>query len=144
MSSGATHSTRLIYDPCAYRQDLKQSTDPLAYQLYAGKYYNCDGCRPEGGKFTDNPLVLVDIESELKLLNRINTNCNNFKHPFCETGNCIGTFDPNLPPYTTPWACERDIVPNNIKKMTHPGYVLPDENQCQQGYPPVNYYSKYQ
>lgn len=128
------HSSKLRYDPCAYKQDLKQSTDPLAYYLYPGQGYNCNGCRPDISLSGHLPgsLQLVDVESELWGLTRINSECTDFKFPNCGAGSCIDTFDRNLPGYISPWACERDITPNNIRKATHPGFEISMDNACQQ------------
>ena len=38
-------SNRLMYDSCAYKQKLGESTSPLNYNLYTGKYENCAKCR---------------------------------------------------------------------------------------------------
>ena len=68
-------SNRLIYDSCAYATEIKESTEPLEYNLFAGKYVNCKQC-PVG----DFPNVLpfgprADTESELWGINRLNTKC---------------------------------------------------------------------
>jgi hypothetical protein len=139
----SAHLSGLRYDSCAYEQDLKQSTDPLSYQLFAGKYYNCNNCQPLTQKTVSGSYSLVDVESELKGLTRINSECTGFKYPNCGTGNCIGTFDPNLPSYTTPWACDRDFTPTNIKKPNHPGFEVVNEDVCQilqTGSQPTHYY----
>ena len=41
-------SNRLMYDTCAYKKKLEESTTPLDYNLYTGKYENCSKCRLEG------------------------------------------------------------------------------------------------
>ena len=42
-------SNRLMYDSCAYEKSLQQSTSPLNYALYTGKYENTAKCRIEFG-----------------------------------------------------------------------------------------------
>jgi hypothetical protein len=64
-------SNRLSYDECAYQKSLKQSTDPLEYMLYTGKYENCAKCRIEFGTVGGNGVSLfsgnlVDLESDLR------------------------------------------------------------------------------
>ena len=68
-------SNRLIYDSCAYQKNLQQSTSPLNYMLYTGKYENCAKCRIEFGVVGGNGVSLfsgnlVDLESELRGQNR--------------------------------------------------------------------------
>ena len=138
----ASSSTRLEYDNCAYKQELRQSTDPMRYQLYSGKYVNCGNICRADKNFPANGIALVDVESELKGINRINSRCNESKHPYYDSEHIIRTNDPRLPPHITPYACERDIVPNNIPKMTHPGFGPMNPNVCDGSYP-VNYYSKF-
>lgn len=64
-------SNRLIYDSCAYQKNLQQSTSPLDYMLYTGKYENCAKCRIEFGVVGGNGVSLfsgnlVDLESDLR------------------------------------------------------------------------------
>ena len=64
-------SNRLIYDTCAYKHNLEQSVGPLAYQLYPGRFENCNKCRIELGTVGGTAVShikgnLVDLESELK------------------------------------------------------------------------------
>ena len=51
---------RLNYDNCAYAKTLQESTSPLEYNLFMGKYENKKQC-PEG-KFTNNlPFVILIV-----------------------------------------------------------------------------------
>ena len=64
-------SNRLSYDSCAYEKTLQQSTGPLDYMLYTGKYENCAKCRMEFGVVGGNGVSLfsgnlVDLESDLR------------------------------------------------------------------------------
>ena len=38
------HSSRLLYDKCAYDDYLSESVAPLLYQLNPERIHNCDGC----------------------------------------------------------------------------------------------------
>ena len=122
-------STRLIYDACAYRKTLQESTSPLGYMLYEGKHENCDKCRQD--KFW-RPFdrEMVDVESDLKNITRPNTKCPQFKYnPACKkSGSCFSTFDNSAPIILAPEVCP--IVHNNIPKMTTPGYSVPSSNIC--------------
>lgn len=69
-------SERLKYDPNTYVRDLKQSTDPLRYQLMPLQANHCQPCRaPDVGYLGGNGVSithqrpLVDVESDLLLLN---------------------------------------------------------------------------
>ena len=64
-------SNRLIYDTCAYKKKLDESTSPLSYHLNPLKYENCQKCRIElgihGGPQTSQIKGnLVDLENELR------------------------------------------------------------------------------
>ena len=64
-------SNRLIYDTCAYKKRLLESTGPLNYSMYTGKYENCAKCRVEFGTVGGNGVSLfngnlVDLESDLR------------------------------------------------------------------------------
>jgi hypothetical protein len=43
---------RLPYDSCAYAKTLQQSTDPLDYNLFRGKFESCEQC-PKGMFISD-------------------------------------------------------------------------------------------
>ncbi len=64
-------SNRLTYDACAYQKSLQQSTGPLDYMMYTGKYENDGRCRMEFGTVGGNGVSvysgnLVDLESDLR------------------------------------------------------------------------------
>lgn len=120
---------RLSYDNCAYGQRLHESVSPLEYQMYDGKYENCDKCVADKFYFRQDP-ALVDVESELRNISRPSTKCNMFKYsPKCKkSGMCTSTFDPSVPVVPAPEVCP--IVFNNIPKQTNPGYIVPSRNVC--------------
>lgn len=123
MNNGS--SNRLMYDKCAYQKKLYESTTPLTYQLYEGRYENCNKCKFENQFW--RPFDLVDIESDLKNLNRPASQCPQFKYqPRKVNGNPVPQQGPVV---FAPDVCP--IVFNNIPKMTNPGYVLPPSNICQ-------------
>ena len=73
-------SNRLIYDDCAYRQNLRQSQGPNAYLLDVVKYENCQKCRVDLGVVSGAAVShingnLVDLESELRGQNRNASSC---------------------------------------------------------------------
>jgi hypothetical protein len=74
-------SSRLKDDTCAYTRALKQSTDPLSYQLEPSKYINSRRCRHQLGLVGGNNVstltgeALVDTESELFNITRQASMC---------------------------------------------------------------------
>jgi len=122
-------SNRQIYDCCDYAQTLKQSVDPLQYNLYFGSGENCSKCIDKKAWFRQDRQI-VDIESELRNQTRPLSRCDFLKYnPNCKTSDsCISTFDPNIPRILSPSLCP--IVYNNIPVQTSPGYTVPSPNIC--------------
>ena len=120
-------SNRLMYDNCAYSKQLHESTSPLNYRLYQGAHENCNKCRHD--KFW-TPYQLVDIETELKIMNRPLSKCDQFKYyPNCKkSAMCLSTSDKSVPVVYAPEVCP--IVYNNIPRQTHPGFKVPKGNFC--------------
>ncbi len=86
-------SNRLMYDACAYKKKLDESTGPFNYTMYPGAYDNCAKCRIELGLVGGNVTNLlptgnmVDIESDLHGTTRPLSDCPDRKfHPQCR--NC--------------------------------------------------------
>ena len=102
--------TGLDYDKCAYAKELQESTTPLEYNLFKGKYINCKKC-PD---YTNNLDfgVKVGIENELRNIDRYASKCPSKK------------YDPSKPfkgaKTTNPHICER--IPSGLQKPTGPGY----------------------
>ena len=104
-------SNRLMYDRCAYATEIKESTEPLEYNLFLGKYENCKQC-PVG----DHPNVLpfgpkAVVESELWGLTRPASDCPEKK--FIANSD----FKYKLP-FSPPEMCQSiyGITPNNLIK----------------------------
>jgi hypothetical protein len=62
---------RKMYDSASYQVALEDSTKPLDYMLFTGKYENCAKCRIELGTLGGNGVSmfsgnLVDLESNLR------------------------------------------------------------------------------
>lgn len=94
---------KIKYDQCAYTQSLKESTTPLEYNLFKGKYENCQSCTQ-----TNLPNIIqfgakVDIENELFGLNKPFTKCVNDKN-----------FQTNTNIVINPLLCEHNITPSNM------------------------------
>ena len=128
--------TRRMYDGCAYQQDSKQSTDPLELILDVTKYVHCNNiCKP-ANEYPPNAALLVDVESSLWGIDKLASDCDTTKHPFCGPNGCLLTKDPRVPPHITPYACERGgpndraVITTNMKMPQHPGFRVPDTNIC--------------
>jgi hypothetical protein len=122
-------SNRQVYDCCKYAQDLKQSVDPLQYNLYFGAQENCSKCIDNKAWFRQDKEV-VDVESELWNITRPLSDCDQYKYnPNCQTSDsCISTFADGVPRILSPSLCP--IVYNNIPRQTSPGYTVPNPNIC--------------
>ena len=79
-------SSRLKDDTCAYMRSVRQSTDPLSYQLEPAKYINSRRCRHTLGLLGGNNVStltsepLVDTESELFNITRPASTCPTMKY----------------------------------------------------------------
>ena len=82
-------SNRLMYDTCAYKKELDQSTGSLSYLLNPMKYENCNKCRMELGLVGGSAVSqirgnLVDLENDLRGSTRTNSRCPSKKYiPNC-------------------------------------------------------------
>lgn len=85
---------RLPYDSCAYAKTLQQSTDPLDYNLYKGKFESCDNC-PKGLYTNDLDFgIRTDVESDLKGQVRVGSKCDGEKFP--KNSNTTAEFTPMI------------------------------------------------
>ena len=105
-------SNRLIYDRCAYATEIKESTEPLEYNLFVGKYENCTQCPV--GKYPNilpfGPKTVT--ESQLLGLPRANSKCPGEKYQMDSQFNNV--------PLSAARMCESIyyITPNNLEKPT--------------------------
>ena len=72
--------TRQKYGSCATKKHIEESTGILSYLLDPNRYYNCNPCRIERGVVGGNNVSLyggnlVDLDSDLRGLTRVNTHC---------------------------------------------------------------------
>jgi hypothetical protein len=106
---------RLKYDNCAYSKELQESTSPLEYQLFRGKFENCKQCPV--GSYTNNLEfgAKTSVESELFGLTRQESKCPDKK------------FNPKNPgpkaDYSPPQMCQSiyHITPTNMKMPSSNG-----------------------
>jgi hypothetical protein len=128
--------TRLMYDNCALQQDTKQSTDQLELIMDPTKYVHCNNiCKPSR-EYPPNAALLVDVESSLWGIDKIDSKCDSAKYPFCGPNGCLLSDDQRIAPHITPYACnwghvgEKAVITTNMKMPTNPGYTLPPTNPC--------------
>ncbi len=88
---------RLQYDACAYAKELQQSTDPLEYNLFRGKYETCTVCPVNEGPNNLDFGVRSDVESDLKGQIRLGSKCDGDKYP---------TFASPSVQFTPPTVCQ--------------------------------------
>lgn len=113
--------SRLSYDSCAYSKSMQQSTDPLDYYLYKGKFEACEKCSV--GDFTNNLDFgsRSDIESELKGQTRIGSKCQSDKF---QANNTINV------PFTPALMCQNNLTQINTGYPSVPASPLirPQDN----------------
>jgi len=106
---------RLRYDNCAYAKELQESTSPLEWMLYKGKFENKETCPV--GDFT-NVLEFgkrADVESDLWGVIRQDSKCPEKK------------YDPSkskAEDFTPPRVCDNIyyITPTNMKMPSSKGF----------------------
>ncbi|RZK25201.1 MAG: hypothetical protein EOO43_06125 [Flavobacterium sp.] len=120
-----------MYDDCAYTTNIKQSTDSLELILDVTKYVNYKNRCAAVPRYPDNSLSLVDVESSLWGIDKLSSECDMFKHPFCKKTGCILTSDSRIPTNAPPYLCERGgygsdaVVTTNMRMPTNPGFNIP-------------------
>jgi hypothetical protein len=75
---------RLKYDSCAYSAALNENTSYANYILDTVKFHRCDTCRPQLGTVGGTAVSsiqgnLVDLENNLRGIDRPNTHCPSYK-----------------------------------------------------------------
>ncbi len=130
--------SRTMYDTCAYKRSVAESTGTLSYMLDPVKYEVCATTKcsvdfgVSGGASVRHPKrTLVEIESELLNLTRPYSRCPGKKYaPKCTKPN--SNDDNGLP--CGPYQLQSDTNNNNLKgcylatykpKTTQVGYSLP-------------------
>jgi hypothetical protein len=139
------YSTRDLYDVCNVNQTYNESVAPGNYRLYQGAYEVCQNiCLPDRPQ-PPHPASLVDVESDLQWRTRIASRCNSAKYPNIIGNDELLTNDSRLPAFITPYACERDIVPTNLKPFSDPRFRDPAVDFCKPNPYNVrtNYYTRF-
>jgi len=117
---------RNLYGKCETKQALKQSLNPGQYNMFLGKYetkLNTNRCNVNSNSTISNKFNSIgtrtDIESDLKVLVRL-TDCDRDKHKPCPISSTNMHCNPGVP--ATPYVCDRNIVPTNMKMPTSRGF----------------------
>jgi len=129
MTHRPNNFSRLPYDSCAYDKELQESTGPFSYQMYDGKYENCNPCarKPFTRPFDK---TLVDVESDLSNRVRMNSRCpvKKYSASCVKSPSCVSTFDPSNPVVTPPMVCS--AFDNSQLWTGGNGIVLPETTSC--------------
>jgi hypothetical protein len=125
--------THLRDDQCAYEKTIHESTEPLGYQMFPGKFENCNKCvRDKESFWRPFDEEIVDTESELRGITRRASNCPSKKYnPGCNksSGMCTSTFDKSNPVVYPGRLCP--IVSPDLYQIEGPGYKLKTEPFCE-------------
>lgn len=81
-----------MYDTCAYKKKLEESTSPLSYILNPMAYEHCSKCRVEfglqgGPQVSHHPGNMIDLENDLRGATRPASHCPS-KHYTPRCRNC--------------------------------------------------------
>lgn len=130
---------RMLYDPCNAQSRLKQSVGPMEYRMYSGANVNFNSCNNASIASKQPTVPLIDINSELRGLNRFSAHSVNnrfsrdghLRHSI-ESGMGMSTFDPRANVYFNPMVCpdvsKHLIFNSGIPRAQNPGYHLPSRS----------------
>ena len=106
---------RLDYDKCAYAQRLDESTSPLDYLLFKGKYENEKDCKLSSNTNDASQLNKTVVENELYNLNRTSSLCSSNKY------SALSKID--VPKHSPVRMCEHihDLTPSGLEPITSSG-----------------------
>ena len=138
------HSSRLPYDRCAYPDKLRQTTDPLSYQLNINQIHNCDRCfnaNGAGPRATTNgygnstlkqvgyaPMEdLIDVDSIMSNRNVKTSKCvSGHVNPInlttkraYDASTCTNRGNPQFSRLSQPASNYRDISTNRFYNLLH-------------------------
>jgi hypothetical protein len=139
------HSSKLIYDECAYQDRLQERTDPLLYRLDPNQIHNCDQCLSFLGPRSSfmgqgvstavgHPVAtaqyLSDVESILSNRNLPKSKCKNAEMNPIDVTKMDLKHLPSCTGYLDPMASRLSYPPFNIREMPiNRFYNLPQNPQ---------------
>ena len=115
---------RLDYDKCAYAQKLTESTSPLCYLLYKGKYEHNKDCKLSAHPNDMSQLNKTVVENELYNLTRTSTTCSSKKYN--------PTQKVDVPKHSPARLCENvhQLTPSGLPKITSNGLSDGTNGKC--------------
>ena len=115
---------RLDYDKCAYAQRLTESTSPLGYLLYRGKYEHNKDCKLSSNPNDMSQLNKTLVENELYNLNRTSTLCSSKKYNPSQKV--------NVPKSSPATLCQSiyNLTPSGLPKVTSNGLSNGTNGKC--------------
>ena len=116
---------RLDYDKCAYAQRLNESTSPLDYQLYKGKFEHNKDCSMSAHPNDMSQVNKTLVENELYNLNRTSTLCSSKKYN--------PTDKVEVTKHSPAFLCENvhQMTPTGLAKITSNGLSKgTDDKKC--------------
>jgi hypothetical protein len=139
------HSSRLIYDECAYHDRLQERTDPLLYRLNTNQIHNCQQCftglgprssymgqgvSTTAGHPVATAQYLTDVESILSNRNLPKNKCKNGEMNPIDVTKFGLQHLPTCTGYLDPMATHLSYPPFNIREMpVNRFYNLPQNPQ---------------
>jgi hypothetical protein len=102
-------SNRLMYDKCAYDQRLKESCNVLDHVMEEARFRNKKNCTFKSAKVDQFIGARVDIESQLRNLDKQNTLCSEKKYKQDKKDK-----KDKKKEAVNPYLCERDL---QVKKL---------------------------
>jgi hypothetical protein len=126
-----SHSSKLRYDPAAYKEAVERSTGPLNYRVFPPYGYNCGECfRPYGLVGTSGVSAAlgnsVDVDSILSGRTVLNSKANDFSQPTPLTGyktfnrtDCSPFLETEYSRYTHPIQDYKGLYPDRFYPLQH-------------------------
>lgn len=115
-------------DNCSYQQEVMESTGPISYMLFSGKYRNCGLCTAKNECCSDDGLKKehtathggrIELENDLFNIQHLSSKCNDLKYiPRKNT--------PVAPLHRNPQPCYN--WSNGLPQTKTTGYKLPTNN----------------
>lgn len=108
---------RSLYDTCKNSQQVKDTTNPLIYQLYNGMYQNCNNCNKVNKTAELTVQQRTDLESSLMNIDRPLNDCDSTQPSSDELMKKIGK---EKYEFSSPYSCGKHanyaqaMIINNI------------------------------
>lgn len=121
--------TGLRYDPCAAQQHHQQQTAPFEHMMDISKFVHPNRLHSGPESRPLGQLDIVDVESSLMGLDRVQSRCEGGRYPLCSENGCLINRDGRIPTNDTPYVFDRNVATGQI-----PTPALPKQKQVRSGY----------